>query len=507
MARLRQWLTLDMVWLAAALCLLALRPLLSAVPPYDFWWHMATGRVIDATGSVPQSEIFSWTLPGAPYYNQPWAAQWLMFKLYALGGLPLMLILQALLICCSYGGLLWLGLRRLGDAQRAPRRLRRAVAALLLLIVPASFDNWSIRPQTYAVPLFVATLAIVTAYRLGWRNRLWLLPPILALWANVHGSFVLGLGLIGLAWLGELATRLLHARRPELVRREGLAWRGLAVLAAWGAASGLATLLNPRGAGLLGYVSNLLSSPQVANLVTEWQPTYRTIYGVFFFGLLAVTLWMMWRARPDVDLTDLLMLLPFIYLGVTAQRNVLWFALVAYMPLLCGLAARAKPIASPPFQGQPALNGILIGFLGFLLLLSLPWVKVYLPLPPEGGNLVSSETPVGAVPALRALPPAERPERLFTELGMGSYLTWAAPEQKVFIDPRFELYPLKLWNDYDAIIAVSKPELLDSYQIDGVLVSQKTEPELVGYLRGQPAWRELWTGDGLNQVGVLFVRR
>ena len=45
--------TLDHVWLAAALILVALRPLLTPIPPNDFWWHMATGRQIMADGADP----------------------------------------------------------------------------------------------------------------------------------------------------------------------------------------------------------------------------------------------------------------------------------------------------------------------------------------------------------------------------------------------------------------------------------------------------------------------
>ncbi len=49
----RATLTLDHVWLAAALILIALRPLFSPIPPHDFWWHLATGRVIATQGTIP----------------------------------------------------------------------------------------------------------------------------------------------------------------------------------------------------------------------------------------------------------------------------------------------------------------------------------------------------------------------------------------------------------------------------------------------------------------------
>src|SRR5690349_22862656 len=91
-------LTLDHVWLAVALMLIALRPLLTPIPPYDFWWHMATGRDIVTQGWIPTRDSFSYTRAGVPYYNQSWLAELLMYGLYWLGDLPLILIVQSFVV-------------------------------------------------------------------------------------------------------------------------------------------------------------------------------------------------------------------------------------------------------------------------------------------------------------------------------------------------------------------------------------------------------------------------
>src|SRR5215470_8803713 len=96
-------LTLEHVWLAAALMLIALRPLLTPIPPNDFWWHMASGRAILAQGAIPTLDSFSYTQAGQPFFNQGWLAQLLMYGLYELGGLALIYIVQALVIALAYG--------------------------------------------------------------------------------------------------------------------------------------------------------------------------------------------------------------------------------------------------------------------------------------------------------------------------------------------------------------------------------------------------------------------
>src|SRR5215212_2343601 len=236
-------LKLDHVWLAMALMLIALRPLLTPIPPNDFWWHLATGRAIITQGAIPVVDSYSYTQAGQPFFNQGWLAQLLMYGIYLLGGIPLTYIFQALVIALAYGLLLRLCLLRTGQVQLS-------VGLLLLTTLPLSFDNWLVRPQSYAFPLFAAFLTILTEYRQGGKNRLWLLPPLMVLWVNIHGSFVLGGVLIAVTlaaewlkrWAGGWREAASWASRPigvpedVLDRPEPARMPPLLPLLIWGAA-------------------------------------------------------------------------------------------------------------------------------------------------------------------------------------------------------------------------------------------------------------------------------
>lgn len=493
--------TLDHVWLAAALLLIALRPLLTPIPPNDFWWHLATGRLIAASGQIPQIDSFSFTRAGEPFYNQGWLAQWAMYQLYQLGGAQLTLLVQSLVIALAYGLLLRLCMRRTG-------RLRLSVGLLLLITLPLSFNNWIVRPQSYALPIFAAFLTILTEYRLGLSRRLWLLPPLMALWVNVHGTFVLGLVLIGITF----ASEALSALRPTTNDRKQMIDDGanlhaspsvLRPLLIWGALTAAALLLNPRGFEVLGYVRNLLGSNAVTTLVTEWAPpTVRDLEGkIFFLFLIGCGATLIYsRRRPD--LADMLMFAAFLWLALGATRNIVWLAMVATPMLAVHAAALGRE--RPPrraFAGSPLLNGLLIGMLALLVLLALPWVKPTLDLPPAVGALISQDTPVAAVEFLRAMP--ERPTRLFHSEAYGSYLIWAAPEQPVFVDTRIELYPYEQWRDYINLgQANNLPALIEKYQLDGMLLSLKQQPALVAALRADPSWAERYH----DEQATLFIR-
>jgi hypothetical protein len=515
----RATITLDHVWIAAALALLALKSLLTPIAPHDFWWHLATGRLIATHGVIPTTDVFSYTQAGAPFYNQGWLAQLLMYGLYQLGGAATVALTQALVIVSTYGLLLWLCVRRTG-------RLRLSVGVLLLSL-PLVFDNWQARPQSYAFPLFVAFLAVLTGYRLGWNRRLWLLPPLIILWANIHGSFVLGLALIGITFVGEIVRVLRGEGRQtnderrttnderrttaderrttndERQKRSPLhpfTPSPLHPLITWGLLTALATLINPRGFALLGYVRDLLGTNAVTALVTEWAPpTIRETSGLIFFLFLFVCGLALTYARRRPDPTDLLLFGAFLWLALGAGRNIVWFGFVA-VPLLVTQLATLLPVSSRRSPGSSALNATLIGLLALLVVGGLPWIKPAL-FPPSVGAVLATDTPVEAVEALQAQP--HRPQRLFHSEGYGSYLIWAAPEQPVFIDPRIELYPYAQWRDYINLSqGIDVDALIAKYDFDGLLLDKQIHTPLIERVRSDSAWVV-----GYEDEGAVYFQR
>jgi hypothetical protein len=481
-------LTLDHVWLAVALALLAVRPLLTPIPPNDFWWHMATGRIIVTQRVIPATDTFSYTQAGQAFFNQGWLAQVFLYALHQLGGIPLILIVQALVIALAYGLLLRLCARRTGS-------IRLSVALLLLTTMPLSFNNWIVRPQSYALPIFAAFLTILTEYRLGLSRRLWVLPPLMALWVNIHGTFVLGLALIGITFVGEALGRT-KGQQPRTADQETGSGSRLTLpvpvlgpLALWGAITALTILLNPRGLDVIGYVRNLLGSNSVTSLVTEWAPpTIRDLDGQIFFVFLIGCGAVLAYARRRPDLTDMLLFGAFLWLALGAGRNIVWFGLVA-TPLIAAQLATLLPRARAAARGAvgvPLLNGVLVGMLGLMLVAALPWFKPAL-FPPSVGALLTDDTPVEALAALRAQP--DRPRRLFHTESAGSYQIWAAPEHPVFIDTRIELYPYQQWRDYINLgQANDVPALLQKYNIDGLLLDIKRQGPLVEHIRQEQGW-------------------
>src|SRR5690349_3362028 len=76
---------------------------LAAVPPLDpdLWWHLANGRLIATTASIPHVDLYSFSAAGQPWVMHEWLADLGMYGLYQLGGLPLLVATGALVVTAA----------------------------------------------------------------------------------------------------------------------------------------------------------------------------------------------------------------------------------------------------------------------------------------------------------------------------------------------------------------------------------------------------------------------
>ena len=310
-----------------ALALVALRPLLMTISPHDFWWHLAEGRRIASEGKVPRIDYFSYTQFGKPFFDQMWLAQWLLFKTYQAGGVPLILFAQCVIITATYGLMLRLAAWRARDAKLA-------AIILMLGVMPVSFDNWPVRPQTFAFPCFALFLTILTLFRLRkWPLALWFLPLIEIFWANAHGSFPLGIILVMLTLIGETIRHFRGAPVPRQSLLQLIVCLALCVAA---------IVVNPRGFDVINYVRFVLNSPET-RLSAEWlPPSITNANGALFFAFLLFYFVALWMGRAKISLTDVLVSLPFGIQGVREGRSIVWFALAAFPVIVAALSRREK---------------------------------------------------------------------------------------------------------------------------------------------------------------------
>jgi hypothetical protein len=497
-SRWTERMTIEHIWALAALAGVFIFLNLHPIRPHDFWWHMAVGREIVQTGQIPAVDTFSYTMRGQPYpsYSMFWLMEAVFYLVYSLGGPALIVFTHSILITSAYAIVLYLTKQISGSWRLA--------AFAMLFAAALGLNDWNVRPQAVTFALGALYLLAIHNLQQG-RRRTWLLvlPLGMLAWANSHGTFFLGFVFIGM-WLVEevwMGWRGIDGSQ----RWQGIQLPLLAILII-----SLACLLNPRGFGILSYLSGMLSSSPVQTLAPEWAaPTFDTLTGALFLvGLLfsaAVLAVSPHRPKPYQLLTFLF----FAALGLKTTRGIIWFGLAMAPVLADHFQALAELLPRSTQQSEVSqaisrrLNALFAGSILLMVLITLPWFKDALPLPELKRGLISVETPVEATQFLLE---NQLPGPVFHDIAYGSYLIWAGqPDYPVFVDPRIELYPYKHWLDY---IAVSNAQgdwenKLAAHSIRLLLLDYQLQRPLIQASLSTAGWLLVYS----DTTSVLIVKR
>jgi hypothetical protein len=454
----------------------------------DLWHHLARGRVLVEEGRLLDEDRFTFTIPGRAFQDSNWGWQAANYGLYPLGGLPLVQTANAATLAAMMAVLVAL-------CRRGSGSLVAAAGAGLLVF----FGLWQmliIRPQTFSLLLFVLLYASLEgALR---RPRLLAVPPlILAVWANVHGGFPVGLALVGCFVLAVA----LGTRRAGRVAPWALCLAGCAA----------ATLANPYGWRVYEYVL-LTSRTASGRRIDEWPPPgldllTGKVWVLSVLLLLGLFAWTGRRAAEDRVRTWLNVCLIGCFLPAAcgSVRMVAWWLLVS-APILSERVVDLWPRLRQEEDDRPTAGAaVAVAGLFAAVVLSLPWLERYNLVLTRPGRAHRVESDLQAVADRLA---AEAPGgRVFTRFSWGEYLGWSlAGRCTVFMDGRIEIFPDEVWAQYNAVVRgrADWEEILDGYRVDYLLLDTGGYHQgLLPLVERSPARRPvLRQGDG-----VLFVRQ
>jgi hypothetical protein len=447
----------------------------------DLWWHLKTGAIIAARHRIPTADLFSYSAPGRRWVVQEWGSELIMHWLHEAFGLYGILVWRAIMLLAVYLLVARLLVRRMGSGI--------GTWAFLALVAYAGVSNWTERPNLFSFLFVVVTLTLLDR-----KDRaIWWFVPLAALWANLHGMVILGVGLVavvagaeglkaGFRWAGADGA---WARRLGLVAVAGVA----------------ATTVNPAGPGLLLHSLRLVRT--VGSLVTEWfSPNFHQVAPMLFLGLLVITIATLVLSPERPDPTDLALALAFTVLALQAARNLAVAAIVLgvtasrYLP---GAVASVRRNAAGPrataapsrLFGAVALT-VALGALGIIAAEGFP----------------RSDSPAGIVERtypIAALRAADRPgARIFAWDVWGDYLIYSAwPDVRVYHDTRVDMYGTAQTRRYARTIAALPGwrQTLDESCTTNVLVRPQQDP-LAEVLRLTSDWRV----EREDVRSVLFAR-
>lgn len=409
----------------------------------DYYWHLKTGEYIVAQGALPHTDIFSYTNAGRPWVLHEWLFQVLVYQLHTWGGDLGVQVFVALMLVATFG-LCYASCSKLlaGD---------KAKALIVALLYCAIITGTAPRPHLFTFLFFALFLHLLLDFKYsGATRRLWMMPPVMALWANLHGGFFIGLVLIALFVVGEWLTDRLAAS-PDPVRRQRL--KPLALV---GGAALLATLANPEFIRYWLYPFQVIGMDASKGLIEEWrspdfhQPVFQLWLAVVASFVLA-TIYS--PRRPDA--TEVMVPFVFVAGSFMASRNIPLAALAiapfvalhlnaGLLTRLAGLGARLRRAQPRAATGLAARATRPLGSSEYLmnwLLVLFTFAALALSYPERQKTIATALNTVIPVKATDFIVREGIEGRMFNTYHYGGYLIHRLyPRQRVFIDGRADMY-------------------------------------------------------------------
>ena len=458
----------------------------------DYWWHLRTGELIVETGAVPRADPYTYTVPEAPWTDLHWTFQLALHGLHRAGGHQAVRLAKGvcvLALLAVLGAINW-------------RRSRAAVTSLALgSMVMASASRLMERPELPSFLLLALVLALLERHRRVRDGWVFAIVPLQLLWANLHGSFAIGIAVSAMALAGELLQPWI--RRDQALERDVA--RDLALVIALSIA---VSVLNPNGLDALlltfeqlGMIGPAERRNVFGRWVTELRPTLAAADGVTRLaaagGLaLAAMALNARRLRPF----DALLFMAFFVLALGAQRNVALLALATTPITVHNLNEFLDRRRFPKWGLHAAAVAVFC-----LLLFSIakqvkeqgavwdPSAVLQHRFPEAAADWITRESPDGPI---------------YHSMRDGGYLIWRLyPEYRGMVDGRLEVFGAERYAPLSARVS-GRPggfrQLDEVHHFGVVLLNHQVyrDLKLLQWLHRNPEWRLV----ELDEIAALFVR-
>lgn len=447
----------------------------------DFFWHLNTGEWIWNNKSLPRIDPFTFTAdpetaPAGSHrikmiLTQYWLGQLIFYGLWNLAGFKGIIIARA--VC--YSAILLI----IGAWSR--KTAKGIVPFFFLFIVGAQLLRYSNeRPQLFAFLLMPLLLYILEYMRTGSKNIYLPLPLLMLLWANIHGSFILGAVIICFFVVGHLY----------------ISWKNIAQVRKGYLfclfASVVITLINPNGYWTL--IEFFRVSPEHISNTHEYQSPFVSLFRVhsfdpYWFLLLPTLLILLTRFRK-IPIEHLLLISALAVLSLSGGRYIPFFMFV--LPIVLNYL----PAISLPHRYE-WLGAVVV----MCLFIQFNFKSIF-------KFRENSDFPRQAVTAINNSAPSGR---IFNHSDWGGYISRFAPGQQIFLDSRVLVEDVQK-SHIAAMNGTGWKELFDRYNISiAILPTRRLDRNKLTY--GKPAplvdallkdksWRTLYA----DQHAIVFVR-
>ena len=457
----------------------------------DTGYHIRAGEYILNTLSVPKHDIFSYLSPPLPWTAHEWLSEVIMALFHGASGLTGVVIFFIFLISLTYTLLYKFMRKNKGNVF--------IDLMIIFLVIMSSQIHWLARPHIFSLLLIVLWYYLLDVYQNNRLNYLFLLPPIMLLWVNLHGGFIGGFILLGIYLSGNFFKFFSQGTDKE-GNRQKIKYLGFISFSCL-----LATLINPYSYHILIFPFKLVSNKIIMNNVTEFlSPNFHDYMPfkyllLFMIAVLAIS-------RKRLNAIELILILLFTSMALYSVRHVLLFAIIV-APIMSKQAdvlitnAKEGRIISSLRTKSDGFSGIEERSNGYL------WAVVAVLIvvgSAATGNISfrfdDTKKPVAEVEFLKT---AGLKGNMYNNDEFGDYMIYAAyPEYQVFFDGRSDMYGAEILKEYLKIanFQAGWENVIKKYEIRWVFFP--SDSTLSNALNQREDWKLVYT----DNVANIFLK-
>ncbi len=454
----------------------------------DLWWHLAGGRWIAQTRTLDFKDPFSFTSHGQPWFHPEWLADVMLYVWTQLLGTASLVWWKWGVLVSTFGLLFRLLRKMCGSSGIA------YLATLAAIAIGAPF--FDIRPQLLTFLGFV----VILSFALPLSSRLWVLPLVFMLWANLHSGFLLGLFTL----IMVLAISLFYGEVPR---------RAVAI----GLACLLACLLNANGPDAILWPIRFAQDTHSPFLrVAEWLPPFEpggirsSLYfpsiAVFVASVAIVLSLGTYRRQPRLTLSSLAIALVTLVMSLKNRRFIPLFGISQSLLLVPAMVVvvswlRKRIACDLAWLDRPRV-----------WLFALPLVAVVggglrLAPYPLSGNAFLYLTSLDSFPveAMNFVEVNHLAGKVFSLYNWGGYIDLrTAGRLQVFIDGRAgTVFDVKTYRQYQRVASLHEgwEDVIAESGTEYVLWPRR-DPKQIERLRKSGGWLPLYS----DHVATLLIR-
>ena len=426
----------------------------------DYFWHIKAGEYMFNNGILTH-DVFSWFMYGKYWMSHEWLFEIILYSLKLVFG-DYHIIVYAF-ICLSLLFLILFSLNREGYSKNIFYTL-----LFLVLFVTMAFGFVQARPHLFSYSLLALTIYLcLDLYKNKDSKKIYFLPLITIVWANVHGgSSNLSYLLCGLFLVCGFCNFKLRKIESERISKKQIYRYLLVIILCM-----IGVCINIHGFKMFIYpYENILDTTMLKN-IAEWQPTsYMVMYHHVYYVYLLFIIITMLISSKKIKLIDLMLLVIGAYLGLRSVR--FWLYSPIMMSFIIFDYVKEFKVSSKIIY---IFSGLIPIILGISIYSFINRNITY--------TLNISNDVVKIIEEVK-------PKRLFNTYDYGGELIYH--NIPVFIDGRADLYSKYSLKDYFDVsnLRNNYEEIINKYNFDYLIVSKRYE--MYNYFKNNPEYELIY---------------